>query len=526
MKKLILPLLILIASAGVFAAQLKPVDKLRQAEQLIENYYVDEVNADSLVEEAIRAMLKTLDPHSSYATPEETRKLNEPLEGKFSGIGISYNMLNDTLYVLEVISGGPSEQVGLLPGDRIINAGDSAISGVKRSTDDIKKILRGPKGTEINVEVLRRGEPITFHIVRDDIPIYSVDAYYMIDKENGYVRVTRFAEDTPEELRRAIRDLKKKGMKNLVIDLESNGGGYLNSAFEMGNLFLDEGDMIVFTGGDRVRRINYRADHPGEFQKGRVVVMVNQYSASASEILSGALQDQDRAVIVGRRTFGKGLVQSPFPFSDGSMIRLTTRRYYTPSGRCIQKHYDLGDEDSYDKDITRRYEGGELTSADSIHFDESLRYETLKNGRTVYGGGGIMPDVFVPLDTVAFTKYYRNLLAKNVLNPFCIAYVDQNRDQLLKKYKTEDSFIEKYTVSDDLLSQLVEQAGKDGVEYNAEEFALSREYLRSVVKALIARDLFTQTAYYRVMNLENPTYVEAVKVITDPARYSRILSGE
>lgn len=537
MRKTIIAILtgILIAG-GVTAATRKsnsnlttltPDAKLRQAEMFIERYYVDTVNGDSLAEEAIKAMLKTLDPHSTYSTPEETRELNEPLQGNFSGIGIQYNMLNDTLYVIQTIAGGPSERVGLLAGDRIISADDSLLSGVKRPRTEITRMLRGPKGTPVEVKVIRQGvaKPIDFIIVRDDIPLYSVDASYMIDKKNGYIRISRFAEDTAEEVRKALRELRSKGMKNVIIDLEHNGGGYLHSARDIASLFLQTGDTIVFTDNKDNQPVYLTAENGGAFGNGRLVIMVNQYSASASEILSGAIQDYDRGVIVGRRTFGKGLVQRPFPFSDGSMIRLTTSRYYTPSGRCIQKPYENGADDNYSHDIVNRYRKGELTSRDSIKFDENLLYHTLRNNRPVYAGGGIMPDRFVPLDTTYYTDYYRDLLAKGAINKTAMTYVDQHRDNLKKTYKTTTDFINRFNAGQELLDQLVANGAAEGVEPNEEQLATSRDYLLTVLKALIARDIFDTGAYYQVVNELNPTYKAAVDIITSTTEYDNLLAN-
>ena len=340
-------------------------------------------------------MLKTLDPHSSYSDPEETKELTTPLEGNFSGIGIQFNMLNDTLFVIQTTSGGPSEKVGILPGDRILSAGDSIISGVKSPNSRILKILRGPKGSRVDLKVLRKGvkEPIDFSITRDDIPIYSIDAAYMADPQTGYIRISRFAEETDAEFRKAVKKLRSQGMKQLIIDLEDNGGGYLNAAHQLASHFLKKGDLVVYTDAPKMGKMVYGVEQPGDLQTEKVVVLANQYSASASEILSGALQDNDRGLIVGRRTFGKGLVQRPFPFPDGSMIRLTVSKYYTPAGRSIQKPYAAGDEESYRKDIIHRYEAGEFSSEDSIHLPDSLRFETLHNHRPVYGGGGIMPEI-------------------------------------------------------------------------------------------------------------------------------------
>lgn len=505
-----------------------PGQKLRLAESVIENYYVDSVNADHIVEEAIKAMIATLDPHSSYSTPEETKKLTEPLDGNFSGIGIQFNMLQDTLYVLQVISGGPSERVGLRPGDRIISANDTTLSGVKMANTDIQKHLRGPKGTTVDVKVLRRNEPDTlaFRIIRDDIPLYSIDASYMADPTTGYIRISRFAADTPEEFEKAISKLNKKGMKNLIIDLEDNGGGYLEAAHLLASHFLDRGDLIVYTEAPRLPRRSYHAQSAGDLRDGRVVVMVNQFSASASEILAGALQDNDRGLIVGRRTFGKGLVQRPFPFPDGSMIRLTVSRYYTPSGRCIQKPYVEGHGDDYNKDLLTRLDAGEFTSADSIHFADSLAYKTLRNNRTVYGGGGIMPDRFVPIDTAYYTKYYRDLISKNVLNQFCINYVDANRDNLKSTYKDEDTFIAKFEITPELMREFIDYGTKESVDYNEEQYLTSETHLRTLLKAVIARDLFDSETYFRIANPLNPVYREALSLVNSPDDYPALLSGK
>ena len=356
--------------AGGFV--LSPDRKLLMAEQLIERFYVDTVNANKMVEEAIVAMLKTLDPHSTYSDPDETKELTTPLEGIFSGIGVQFNMLSDTLFVIQTTAGGPSEKVGILPGDRIVQAGDSVIAGRKLPNSRIIKILRGPKGSEVTLKVLRKGsaEPILFNVTRDDIPIYSVDAAYMATPTTGYIRISRFAEATDKKFAQAVEKLKKEGMTDLIVDLEDNTGGYLQAATNLASHFLDKGDLVVYTESPKIPGAEFRVDKRGDLRDGKVVVMVNQYSASASEILAGALQDNDRGLIVGRRTFGKGLVQRPFPFPDGSMIRLTTAKYHTPTGRCIQKPYTSGDDENYRKDILHRYEAGDLSSADSIHMPD------------------------------------------------------------------------------------------------------------------------------------------------------------
>lgn len=506
--------------------KLTPDRKLLMAEQVIERFYVDSVDAGNMVQDAIVAMLKTLDPHSSYSDPEETKELTTPLEGNFSGIGVQFNMLNDTLFVIQTTSGGPSEKVGILPGDRIVQAGDSVIAGRKLPNSRIIKILRGPKGSEVDLKVLRRGEaePIVFHVVRDDIPVYSVDAAYMADPTTGYIRVSRFGEETDKEFEAALEKLRKQGMQNLIVDLEDNGGGYLQAAHQLASHFLDKGDMVVYTDAPKMGRTVYAVEKPGNFNKGRLVIMANQYSASASEILSGAVQDNDRGLIVGRRTFGKGLVQRPFPFPDGSMIRLTVSRYYTPSGRSIQKPYAPGDEESYRKDMLHRYEAGEFSSADSIHLPDSLRFETLHNHRPVYGGGGIMPDLFVPIDTTAFTPYYRNLVAKGILNRFCITYVDRNRSRLNREYPDVDAFIAKFSVDSAMMDDIVKLGVADSVKLDPAQLERSRPMIETIVKGVIARDLFDTSAYFRVVNPQlSPVYREALGLINDERRYNKLL---
>lgn len=504
-----------------------PSRKVGYAEALIENFYVDDVNGDSIANEAIIAMLKTLDPHSAYSSPEETKALNEPLEGKFSGIGVQFNMSTDTVYVIQTISGGPSEKVGILPGDRIIQADDSVIAGRKLPNSSIIKILRGPKGSKVNLKVLRPGvaAPIDFLVIRDDIPMNSVDAAYMVDPLTGYISLSRFAEDSPNEVADAIRKLKKQGMQRLILDLESNGGGYLGSAVGLASLFLKNGDNVVYTNGRSFRPEYYNASNGGHpLFDGPVVVMVDQYSASASEILSGALQDHDRGVVVGRRTFGKGLVQRPFPFPDGSMIRLTVSRYYTPTGRSIQKHYEKGKGEEYQLDLLTRYQSGELWSADSIRFDEHQKFKTLHSGRTVYGGGGIMPDVFVPVDTTLYSAYYRDLVAKGAIAQYCIQYVDRNRADLLKKYPTEDAFSRDFKVSQEMIDDVVAKGVDTGVEHNPEQLLTSRPMVEAVIKGLLERDLYEDGAYVRATNPLNPVYNKALEIISDPGLYNSILS--
>ena len=516
----------LYAAAQFNVNRFTPDQKLRYAEAIIENYYVDTVNTDTLVQEAIVGMLKTLDPHSAYSTPKETKELNEPLEGKFSGIGVQFSIVRDTVCVVQTTSGGPSEKVGIRPGDRIIYVNDSIFTHPKMANSEVLKKLRGPKGSVVNLKVKRAGTPelIDFRIVRDEIPIYSVDATYMASPTTGYIRVSRFAEDTPKEVDRAIEKLKKQGMKNLIIDLQDNGGGYLGAAHGLAERFLNKGDMVVYTKGLHQPAQYLIVDENVNRGIDRIVVMVNQYSASASEILSGALQDHDRGVIVGRRTFGKGLVQRPFPFPDGSMMRLTTARYYTPVGRSIQKNYAKGHGEEYQLDMLNRYKSGELWSADSIHFDKSQAFKTLKNGRTVYGGGGIMPDFFVPVDTSYYSKYYRDLMAKNVLNPYIMDYINDHRAELLKKYPTEDDFANKFS-SANLIDGLVEAGKKEGVEPNDEQLAISRPIIEAIMKGLLERDLYDDGSYMRAVNPLSNDFKAALRIIEDPEEYNRLLQN-
>lgn len=529
MKKILLPLLMLMALPGYVSAEVVSAkeanSKLSHAQKIISMYYVDDVDNGKLVTDAIVAMLKDLDPHSTYTNPDETKELTTPLEGKFSGIGISFNMVNDSVYVISTIAGGPSEKVGMLPGDRIVSADDTILSGVGRGRNEITPVLRGPKGSKVNLKVQRGVRQIDFKVTRDDIPLYSVDASYMVDGKTGYIRIARFAEDTAKEVAQAIAKLKSKGMVDLILDLEDNGGGYLGSAYEIAGMFLRKGDMIVYTRGQKMPPADYYATADGMFGDGKVVVLVNQYSASASEILAGALQDNDRGLVVGRRTFGKGLVQRPFLLPDGSMIRLTTARYYTPSGRCIQKPYTSGDRKEYDLDILNRFNSGELSNADSVHLPDSLRYTTLRSKRTVYGGGGIMPDRFVPIDTTMYSDYYRDLVAKGVINQYVLSYMDKNRNALKKKYRNTDKFINGFEMSPEMVSGLVERGMKDSVMLDSAGLERSLPMIKTIVKGLLLRDLYDDAYYFQVSNGMNPVFLKAMELINNDEEYYRLLNG-
>ena len=508
--------------------------KLNMAEYAISQLYVDTVDENSLVESAITKMLSQLDPHSTYSNPEEVKDMNEPLQGNFDGIGVQFQMMEDTLLVIQPVSGGPSEKVGILAGDRIIAVNDSAIAGVKLSTEDIMKRLRGPKGTLVDLTVLRRDvkDLLRFTVKRDKIPLYSLDAAYMIEPGIGYIRISRFALTTGNEFLEALQKLQAKGMVDLILDLQGNGGGYLNAAIDLANEFLGQRELIVYTEGRSERRNNFFAKGNGHFQQGRLVLLVDEYSASASEIVAGAMQDWDRAVIVGRRSFGKGLVQRPIDLPDGSMIRLTVARYYTPSGRSIQKPYTKSTKDGgkavevdfeqYRSDLIARYNNGELMHADSIHFPDSLKYTTQRLERTVYGGGGIMPDYFVPIDTTSYTKLHRNLVAKGVVNKTEALFIDSHRKDLQRRYKDFDAFNTNYQVGKDVLDVLEQEAKKAKIELKDVEYQQSLPLIRTQLKALMARDLWDISEYYQVINTTNESVKQALRILNDD--YQRYLS--
>lgn len=520
MRKILTACLLLIA-IGSQAQQPKdlnftPARKLQIAEFAIQQLYVDTVNENKLVESAIIEMLRQLDPHSTYANAEEVKKLNEPLQGNFEGIGVQFNMNEDTLMVIQPVPGGPSEKAGILAGDRIIAVNDTAIAGVKMSTDEITRRLRGPKGSKVNLGVLRRGISETLHFVvtRDKIPVHSIDAVYMYPEHIGYVRINNFGATTLDEFADALKQLKRKGMKDLILDLQGNGGGYLNAAVGLANEFLEKGEMIVYTEGRRVPRNEFRALGNGRMRSGRLVVLVDDFTASASEIVTGAVQDWDRALVVGRRTFGKGLVQRPLDLPDGSMIRLTVAHYYTPAGRCIQKPYVKGEAKDYAMDVLNRLNHGELTNADSIHFADSLKCYTLRRHRTVYGGGGIMPDYFVPLDTTIYTRFHRELVAKGIVINANLRYVDENRKRLKATYKSFDDFRRNFEIPAALTDSIVSEGARSGIKpKDSAELAKALPYLRLQLKALVARDLWTMSDYFAVMNEQNPIVARAVELV-------------
>ncbi len=519
MKKLFLLAAVMLLTIGAKAQQMpEHIIKLMYAGNIIENFYVDDADSDKITEEGIKAMLKTLDPHSTYTDPKETKSLLEQMEGSFGGIGIQFNIVSDTLYVIQTTNNGPSERAGILPGDRIIAVNDTAIAGVKMDRADIMSRLRGEKGTKVEIDVMRRGidRKLHFSLVRDDISTETVDVAYMIDKKNGYIRINTFGAKTHDEFVAKLDSLKKCGMKNLILDLSGNGGGYLTAAVGIAGELIDEAKLVVYTEGKKNPRFDYLSMGEGRFRKGNLVVIVDETSASASEILAGAVQDWDRGIIVGRRTFGKGLVQRPFQLPDGSMIRLTIARYYTPTGRCIQKPYG-GDSVKYEDDLLNRYNKGEMTSADSIHFPDSLKTYTLRLQRPVYGGGGIMPDYFVPVDTARYTKYHRALAAKGSIIQTSLRYIDDNREKLLAEYPTVEDFEARFEVNDAFVEMLKQQGVMDSVKLEGgdEEFQRSLPEIKLQLKQLVARDLWDMSDFMKLYNKNNDIFKKAYELIKE-----------
>jgi carboxyl-terminal processing protease len=512
-------LIIAVLSCYVIGARAQdyntPANKLRLAEFAITNLYVDKVDENKIVEDAIVKMLSTLDPHSIYSDPEEVKKLNEPLQGNFDGIGVQFNMVEDTLLVIQPVAGGPSQKVGIQAGDRIVMVNDTVIAGVKMKTEGIMNRLRGPKGTKVNLRILRRGEKnlLDFTVTRDRIPIYSIDASYMVDDQTGYIRISRFAATTHKEFVKDLLDLQKRGMKNLILDLQDNGGGYLSAAIDMANEFLESKNEIVYTKGRTQPKSDWAAQGNGLFRKGKLVVLINEFSASASEILTGAIQDWDRGIIVGRRSFGKGLVQRPIDLPDGSMIRLTVARYYTPSGRCIQKPYE--NIEKYNEDLIDRYNRGEMSNADSIHFPDSLKYYTKQLSRVVYGGGGIMPDYFVPIDTTVYSDYYRKIANKGIVFNYTIRYTENNKSAILSKYKDFKDFEKNFDISESDVKAIVDEANKAGIKYDEKQLNTSMPLLKMQFKALVARDIWDMNEYYEIYNADNENMKKALQILSD-----------
>ncbi len=491
---------------------------------LIDAYYVDSVNLGSLAEKAIIEILKNLDPHSTYISAKDVKDMNEPLFGNFEGIGIQFNLLHDSIIVIEPISNGPSEKVGLKAGDRILTIDKEKVAGIGISTSGVRTRLMGAKGTKVNISVFRKGEKdlLDFTIIRDKIPIYSVDASYMLNKETGYIKLNKFAATTDKEFSDALTSLRKNNMQNLVLDLRGNGGGYMLAATALADKFFRDQKLLVYLLGRKTPRQDYKSNGNGVLSSARVVVLTDEGSASASEILAGALQDWDRAVIIGRRTFGKGLVQNALPLTDGSMIRLTIARYYTPSGRSIQSSYKEG-YDKYMENFYKRFSDGELMSADSTHFRDSLKYKTLVNKRIVYGGGGIMPDVFVGVDTSSNSPYFRKLAGKNVLNTFVLEYMDRNRADLAVRYKSFDDFHKNFSFSPEDVQTFISRGESESVKYDEAQFNISKEEILRILKGLVASNIWQSSESYQIINENDKVIDRALKVISDGKAFNSIL---
>jgi carboxyl-terminal processing protease len=491
---------------------------------LIDALYVDSVDMNKLTEKVIVDLLKNLDPHSVYISAKDVKEMNEPLYGNFEGIGIQFNLLRDTIIVIEPIPGGPSEKVGLHAGDRIITIDGQKVAGIGISTTGVRKRLMGMKGTKVNINIIRKGEkePLDFTIVRDKIPINSLDAAYMLNNETGYVKLNKFSATTIREFTDAVSSLQKSGMKNLIIDLRGNGGGYMAASTDLADKFFSDKRLLVYMNGRKTPRQDFFSRGSGSLSTTRMAVLTDEGSASASEIFAGAIQDWDRGLIVGRRTFGKGLVQNGFKLTDGSEIRLTIARYYTPTGRLIQSPYDEG-YDKYIENFYKRYTDGELMTADSIHFPDSLKYKTLLNQRIVYGGGGIMPDIFVAADTSYYTDFYRSIIRKGVLNSYALDYSDKNRNRLKAEFKTFDDYDRNFKLSPDEISTFIKKAEDAEVKYLESEFNSSKDEILAVLKGLIASNVFQTSDYYRILNHDDKTIKAALKAVSDKTDYRKIL---
>lgn len=496
----------------------------------VNKLYVDDVDQEELTDAAIVALLEKLDPHSTFISKEEVSQANERINGNFVGIGIRFQILKDTLMVVSTIPGGPSEKLGLQAGDKIIKIENEVVAGVGLKNSGVRERLLGDRGTKVKVEVQRKNtkRPLDFVITRDIIPVNSVDAVYMVSDKTGYIKLNAFSRNSLKEVRDGIKALKLQGMENLIFDLQGNGGGLLRAAQYLSDEFLSDDKLIVYSEGRAQPRADLKAGIDGLFEEGKLVVLTDEYSASASEILSGAVQDWDRGMIVGRRTFGKGLVQRPIDLTDGSQIRLTIARYYTPSGRFIQKNYE--DKEAYQKDLLDRYDRGEFFGQDSIKFDDSLMFETLINKRKVYGGGGIMPDVFVPLDTTEVTDYFSALVRSGNVNTFVLEYVDENREDLLSKYdefgKFRDGFELDKKFMDSFFAYVKEENGdNEDLAFNEEEYKTSENLLKLRIKASMARDLWGYSEFYEIYNESNEILQKAIEVIEGDA-YDLLGSNE
>lgn len=495
-------------NAGNTLPHMSKTGKLEAIIDLIQNSYVDSISTDTLVEKTIPQLLKNLDPHTAYIPAKEMVGVEEEMRGNFGGIGVQFSIQNDTVMVVDVISGGPSSKLGIMPGDRIVTVNDTLLAGKGLKNEKVLSKLRGEKGSKVNVGIRRKGfkELFDFEITRGDIPIYSVDVSYMIDSTTGYIKVSRFGEQTYEEFMDGMKRIDQQGMKNVIVDLRGNPGGYLNAVIRMVNEFLDKGELIVYTKGNSQPKKIFKADSQGEYRDKGIIVLIDDFSASASEIFAGAIQDNDRGWIIGRRSFGKGLVQEQIPFNDGSAVRLTVARYYTPSGRCIQKSYDKGNDEYY-KDIMDRAIHGEFQKVDSIKYSDTVKYKTL-SGRVVHGGGGVMPDFFIPADTIGYSEYYSKITQKGLVYQFALDYADSNRKELSKLSASEE--FEIYFRKTNVLNLFVAFADKKGVKSNQADLATSTKIIDNQIKAYIARNIIGELGFYPIIKNIDKTLLEAI----------------
>ena len=500
------------------------IQKMTTMYYLINNFYVDTANLEALTEDAIVAMLKELDPHSAYISKKDVQKANEPLEGSFEGIGVTFQIFQDTILIVSPVPGGPSDKVGIMAGDKIITIDGEDAFGKKINNEYVTEHIRGKKGTKVTLGIKRgdSDELIDYEVTRDKIPLNSINAYFMLDENIGYIKLDRFAKTSMKEFKEALEELEEQKMKSLILDLRGNNGGYLNVAFELSNMFLDKGMTVVYTEGDKSPKQIFETEKKGDFAKGKLVVLIDEGSASASEIVSGAIQDWDRGVLIGRRSFGKGLVQRPFNLPDGSIVRLTTARYYTPTGRCIQRSYEKGTEDYYNE-MTKRFNHGEYYHADSIQFPDSLKYETLVSGRTVYGGGGVMPDIFVPIDTTFATKLYTDLIRKGIFNQYAIDYVMDNREALKEKYPDFSYYEDNFVITDDMIDDFKNAAEKKDIKWDEEQFIRSEKMIKLQLKAMIARNEWDMEKYYKIIAEDDKMIGKAIEILNDKNQYKKLL---
>jgi carboxyl-terminal processing protease len=494
------------------------LEKYRRLLHVINRFYIDTVNQTQIIDKAIIETLKTLDPHSYYISKDEYKAMTEPLEGNFEGIGIEFNILEDTLIVVVPLLGGPSEKVGLMSGDRIIRVNGENIAGIGLTYAKVHSLLRGPKGSRIKVTIKRGRSEIDFDITRGKIPINSVDAAYEIKPGVAYLKLSRFAKNSMDEIEKAFAGFKNP--KSMILDLRGNSGGFMNVANALADQFFDAGKLIVYTESRAFPTKKELSTDYGHFKKGRLVVLIDESSASASEIVAGAIQDQDRGIIIGRRSFGKGLIQNEFPMDDGSAVRLTIAKYHTPSGRTIQSPYEKGKSEQYYRNFNNRV-SSEAFSADSIVFPDSLKYNTLKNKRIVYGGGGIMPDIYVPLDTSGYSQYRADLIRNNIISQFVASYIDKNRKTLKGKYKTFDMFNKFFTINAEMFNEMVSLGEKKGVPVDEDSIKISGDNIKQYIKALIARNLFDDSSYFKIINENDNTYLKAIEVINNWDKYSK-----